>query len=149
MTPPPRAVVVHGIADARAALAAARDLGVAVTLASPPAAAESLGVGWWASLARRLRTEYPDVAFMALLDCGTRADLVQAALRQGLARDGTTALCFRGPTATARRLGDIAARYGAKIVGRMPQALDPADDSRRAAALAAWLSKTGPRRGAG
>lgn len=144
----PRAVVIHEIADARAALAAAAALRVPVLLLSAPSGAASLGAGWWQALVRRMTVEYPDVQFTALLDCGTRADLAQAALRQGLSD-----LCYRGPAATARRLSDIADQLGARLVRRRPKALDLMGISDRAAALRAWLSgagsKTGPKPAAG
>lgn len=136
----PRAVIVHEIADARAALAAAAELQVPVLLLSAPSGAASLGPGWWQALIRRMVLEYPDVHFTALLDCGERADLVQAALRQGL-----TDLCYRGPAATAGRLADIAGQSGARLARRRPPALDLMGVSDRAAASRAWLSKTGPK----
>lgn len=138
----PRAIVIHEIADARAALAAAAALRAPVLLLSAPSGAAALGAGWWQALIRRMAAEYPDVQFTALLDCGARAELVQAALRQGL-----TDLCYRGPAATARRLADIAGQRGARLVRRRPQALDLMGISDRAAAARAWLSGSGPKTG--
>src|SRR5690606_23193661 len=77
----------------------------------------------------------------AVLDCGDRADLVQAALRQGL-----TDLAYRGPAATARRLGDIAGQCAARLHRRLPKPLDLAGVSDRQAACRAWLSKAGGRK---
>lgn len=134
-----RAVTVHEIADARAALQAAAELGKAAVLVSPPAGAAALGAGWWQALLRQLATEYPDATVCAILDCGTRADLVQAALRQGLRE-----LCFRGPPRVARKLADIAGQHGARLHRRLPEALDLTGFPDRAAACRAWLSKNGP-----
>jgi hypothetical protein len=138
------AIVVHSIAEARAALATARALGVPVLLVSPPSGAASLGAGWWEALVRRLAAEYPDVQFTALLDCGSRADLVQSAMRQGL-----TDVVFRGPAATGRRLDEIAVQGGARLHRRLPPALDLAGVADPVGACRAWLSKTGRRPGAG
>lgn len=139
-----RAIVIHSLADAREALGAARDLRSPVVLMSAASGAAALGPGWWQALIGRVAAEYPDVLFTALLDCGARSDLVQAALRQGL-----TELCFRGPAATARRLGEIAAQRGARLVRRRPPALDLLGVADPAAACRAWLSKTGPEPAAG
>ncbi len=139
-----RAIVIHSFAHAREALGAARDLGCPVMLMSAASGAAALGAGWWQALIRQLQAEYPDVQFTALLDCGTRADLVQSALRQGL-----TDLCFRGSPAGARPLGEIAERRGARLVRRRPPALDLLGVADPAAACRAWLSKTGRKPAAG
>ena len=138
------AVLVHEIADARAALAVARALGAGVVLASPPSGAASLGPGWWQGMLRQLAAEYPEVQVTAILDCGARADLAQAALRQGLAD-----ICYRGPAGVARKLAEIAARRGARLHRRLPQALDLTGVADREAACRAWLSKKRPSRAAG
>lgn len=143
-TAPPRAVTVHEIADARAALQAAAELGEAVVLVSPPAGAAALGAGWWQALLRQLAAEYPEVAVSAILDCGARADLVQAALRQGLRE-----LCFRGSRRAARKLSDIAGQYGARLHRRLPEALDLTGFPDRTVACREWLSKMRRGRGAG
>ena len=132
----PRAVAVHGIADARAALAAAAETGVPVVLVSAPSGAAALGAGWWQALIRQLAAEFPGVAVTAILDCGSRADLVQAALRQGLRE-----LCFRGAPGVARKLAEIADQYGARLHRRLPEALDLTGFPDPAAACRDWLSK--------
>lgn len=139
-----RAVLVHDIGDARAALAAARALGLGVVLVSPPSGAASLGAGWWQGMLRQLAAEYPEVQVTAILDCGARADLAQAALRQGLAD-----ICYRGPAGVARKLAEIAARRGARLHRRLPQALDLTGVADRGAACRAWLSKKRPSGAAG
>lgn len=140
----PRAVTVHAIADARAAVEAAAELGVPVVLVSPLSGAASLGAGWWQAMLKQLAAEYPGVALTSILDCGARADLVQAALRQGL-----TELCFRGPPRVARKLADIAGQYGARLHRRLPNALDLEGIADRRAACRAWLSKSPRERSPG
>jgi hypothetical protein len=93
---------------------------------------------------RQMAAEYPEVQVTAILDCGARADLAQAALRQGLVD-----ICFRGPAAVARKLAEIAARRGARLHRRLPQALDLTGVADPEAACRAWLSKKRPGRPAG
>jgi hypothetical protein len=139
--PETRAVLVHEIADARAALAAARVLGADVVLVSAASGAASLGPGWWQAMLRQMVAEYPEVQVTAILDCGARADLTQAALRQGLAD-----ICYRGPAGGARKLADIAAQRGARLHRCLPQALDLTGVADPEAACRAWLSKKRPDR---
>jgi fructose/tagatose bisphosphate aldolase len=130
-----RAIIIHELAHARAALAVAAELGLPVALWSAPGAAAYAGAGWFAAVMRAAANDAPSAAFIAVLDCDDRADLVQAALRQGL-----THVCFRGSKAVAARLADIARQYGATLHRRAPAALDLlyADDP--PAACRAWLA---------
>lgn len=113
------AVIIHDLGHARAALAAAAGAGVAVELWSAPGAAAYAGAGWFAAVVRLARQEHPDADVQAVLDCGDRADLAQAALRQGL-----RGICFRGSKPAGGRLADIAARQDAILHRRRPSALD-------------------------
>jgi len=70
-----------------------------------------------------------------VLDCDDRADLVQAALRQGL-----THVCFRGSRAVAARLADIARQYGATLHRKRPRALDLLYCDDPPAACRAWFA---------
>lgn len=114
-----RAIIVHDLAQARAALAAANELGIAAELWSAPAAAASAGAGWFDAVIRLAQRDHPAVEVMAVLDCADRADLAQAALRQGLSH-----VCFRGRKSVADRLADIASQYQATLLRRSPRALD-------------------------
>ena len=131
-----RAVVIHELAHARAALAAAAELGVAVELWSAPGAAAYAGAGWFDAVMRAARNRLPAAVFIGVLDCDDRADLVQGALRQGLKH-----VCFRGSKAVAIRLSDIASHYGATLHRKLPRALDLCDraDADADAACRAWL----------
>jgi len=133
-----RAVIIHELAHARAALAAAVELGLPVELWSAPGAAAYAGAGWFAAVMRAAANQAPPAAFIAVLDCDDRADLVQAALRQGL-----TQVCFRGSRATAARLADIARHYGATLHRKMPHALDLLDADDPLAACRAWFDAAG------
>jgi hypothetical protein len=129
-----RAVVIHELAHARAACEAAAALGVAVELWSAPGAAASAGAGWFDAVIRLACPGQTDSGLVAVLDCADRADLAQAAVRQGLRH-----VCYRGPAAVARRLADIAAQSGATLHRRRPAALDLLYCDDPAAACRAWL----------
>ena len=72
-------VVVHGLADARAVLAAGRP----VTLLSASGAALFAGCGWWRALVGRARAEFPAVAVDDILDCADAPGLALGAFRIG------------------------------------------------------------------
>src|SRR5438552_19033076 len=131
----PRAVVIHEFAPALAALAAAAEFGVPVALWSAPGAAAYAGAGWFDAVVRAAGNQAPAAVFIAVLDCDDRADLVQAALRQGL-----THVCFRGRGAVAVRLADIARQYGATLHRKVPAALDLLHADDPPAACRAWLA---------
>ena len=128
-------IVVHELAHVRAALTAAAERGCAVTLVSAPNAAAYAGVGWFAALLREAKAAFPTATYVAILDCGDRADLVQAALREGL-KD----ISFRGTDRIAARLADIAGQRQAHIHRRLPPALDLLDHPDPLAACRNWLS---------
>jgi hypothetical protein len=80
------AVIVHGRADAVAALAKAAAEGTPVTLLSAPGAALYAGCGWWRALIESARAEFPNVACIDVLDCADATGHALAALRIGVSR---------------------------------------------------------------
>ncbi|WP_291299186.1 hypothetical protein [Elioraea sp.] len=108
----PPAVIVRGLGDARAVLAAAS--GKPVLLLSPPEA-RRLGPAWWVAMLAEAGAGMPANAF----DCGGEAGTAQAALAAGAG-----GIVFTGNAALAARLASIAARQGALFLGRAPPALD-------------------------
>jgi hypothetical protein len=131
-----RAVVIHELAHARAALAAAAELDVSVALWSAPGAAAYAGAGWFDAVLRLVcgQQASTETEIVAVLDCGDRADLVQAAWRQGVSH-----VCFSGRSDVARRLAGIARHYGATLHRKRPLALDLLDCSDPVAACRDWL----------
>ena len=119
----PAAIVIHGLAHAAAALAAAAELGVKVTLLSAPGAAGYVGPGWFRAVIEQARAVYPDADVTAVLDCGDMPGHALAALR-----DGVAAIRFSGDTAD--KIADIAAQYGALVIAERPEALDLAEVER-------------------
>ena len=105
-----KTIVVANLAQARAALDAARASGEKVALATAPDAAIQYGVLHFAQLAERLRAEYPELKPRLAVDCGDRGDLAHAAMQLGLKH-----LVFRGDPAMAAKLADIAVGLGVRL----------------------------------
>ncbi|MFM9845492.1 MAG: class II fructose-bisphosphate aldolase [Dongiaceae bacterium] len=128
--------VVHSLSQAKAAVAAAAERKLAVTLLSAPGAAAFAGAGWFAALIRRARESQPQAEIAGILDCGPRADLVQAAFREKLAQ-----VVFTGDARQVRPLRDIARQWQAEILRRRPRACDLRHAVDPAAVCNAWLDK--------
>ena len=136
----PQAVVVHGLADARLALA----VGWPVTLLSAPGAAGYAGCGWWRAMVEAARAEMPGISPEGapgriwapdVLDCLDQTGRAIEALRHGLRR------LVLLPGAPAR--DDVVARaetLGALLLDVRPPALDLAQPG-AARCLAAWLGQ--------
>ena len=107
-----RRIIIHSLAQARAALAAAAERGVPVTLESAPGAGGYAGPGWWTALIAAAQAGHPAADVIAVLDCGEEPGSALAALRAGVRR-----IRFTGPTETRARLAAIAAQLGAIIEG--------------------------------
>jgi len=122
-SPLPPAIVIHGLAHATAALAAAAELSVPVTLISAPSAAGYVGPAWFRAVVEQARAGHPKVDVTAVLDCGDMPGDALAALR-----DGAAIIRFSGDTAA--KIADIAAQCGALVIAERPQALDLAEVER-------------------
>ncbi|HXT78271.1 MAG TPA: hypothetical protein VN702_01800 [Acetobacteraceae bacterium] len=109
------AVIVHGLADARAALAA----GAPVALLSPPGAALYAGCLWWRELVARAAGAFPAADHTDILDCADGSGEAMAALRIGLCR---LVLWPSAPGWDA--VAAIAARQGGFALRAAPPALD-------------------------
>lgn len=129
-----RAVIVHGLEDAVAALAAAAAAGCGVTLLSAPGAAGYAGFGWWRALVGAARAAVPDVPVEDVLDCGDLAGFAVEALHAGC-----PAVVFTGNDAQAGQLAALAEACGARMLRGAPPALDLALPGARRR-LAAWLT---------
>ncbi len=130
-----RPIIVHSLAEARAAVAVAAELGVPVTLASAPEAAGYLGALWFRELVKMASTERPEVRVDAVIDCGDQPGHVMAALRQGLKR-----VRFTGPKSTAATLRNLASQYDAEIVTGALRAHDMAGQAEPETACRRWLA---------
>lgn len=136
--PLPPAIVFHGLAQAEAALVAAGELGVPVTLISAPSAAGYAGPGWFRSVVEQACAAHPGVKVTAVLDCGEFSGLALASLR-----DGVAVIRFSGDTGD--KIADIAGQLGARVITARPEALDLAGIERRGwdmvRACREWLEK--------
>ncbi len=130
-----KAVIVHSLADARAALIAAAELGVPVTLASAPGASAYAGPGWFQEVAAQAAAEVPQADCQAVIDCGERPGDVLLALRLGLKR-----VRFTGKKAVAEKLTAIAEQRSATLITGRLQALDLRGTADPYAACRDWLA---------
>lgn len=133
---PIRAVIVHGLAEAEAALRAAAAAGVAVTLLSAPGAGAYAGLGWWRALVAAARQAVPAAIAADVLDCAEAAGFAAEALRAG------ASVVFTGPPAQAEALAALAAACGVRLWRAAPPALDLGAPG-AARRLARWLGEGG------
>ncbi len=129
----PPCVVVHGLAQVRAALAP----GAPVTLLSAHGAALYAGCGWWRALIARGRAERPDVPALDILDCADGSGQALAALRIG-----QQFLVLEAGAPGWAAVVAIAAERGGRVLAARPPALDLAEPGtlRR---LPGWLRAPG------
>jgi hypothetical protein len=93
-----------------AALLAARDSGTAPTLVTPLDAAAFYGAGYLAALQDKARSEFPDVPFRLVVDCGDASGYALACLRAGV-----KLISMEPPN---EKVADIARQMGAELVRR-------------------------------
>ena len=134
-------IVFHDLAHARAALAAAAERGVPVTLRTAPGAAAYAGPLYLKEIADRALGEMPGVEAQALIDCASDPALALAALRMGWRR-----VLYRGRGKVPAKLADIAGQLGAEIMRGAPAGLDLLDSADAPAACRAYLEPTPGRR---
>jgi len=119
-----RRIIIHSLADARAALAAAAAAKVPVILASAEGAAAYAGAMWFRAVVERACAEFPKARITAVLDCADEGGMVLNAFRHGF-----TNVRFTGNRAALHRLGENTATHGATIeTGQAPPALDLRDE---------------------
>jgi hypothetical protein len=120
----PPAVIVHGLAQARLAVAAGP-----VTLLSAPGAALYAGCGWWRAVVAASGTAGPDV-----LDCADAPGRAMEALRAGC-----RIIVLEPAVPAAALVTGRAAAIGAVVLPAPPPALDLAAPG-AVRLLAAWLA---------
>jgi hypothetical protein len=103
-------IVVRDWRTTEAALLAARADGSSPTLVTPEDAAAFYGAGYLAALQERARTQFPDVAFTLIVDCGDAAGYALACLRAGVKTISMEPL--------NDKIADIARQMGAELVRR-------------------------------
>ena len=103
----PVVIVVHTLAHAVGALAAARRAVRPVTILSAPDAGIYAGPGWFGAVIATARELVPDARFSAFLDCGDQPGAALAAIRAEI-----EGIIFTGRADVAARLADIAHQHG-------------------------------------
>jgi fructose/tagatose bisphosphate aldolase len=130
-------IVVHSLEQARAALAAAVELGVPLTLASAVGAGGNVGPLWFKALIDAAREDHPAVNLTAVLDCADEAGTALGALRAGF-----KCVRFTGPAEVHARIAAIAAELGATIDQETaPERLDLLDVPDPRGAVRAFLAR--------
>jgi len=112
-----RPIIVHSLENARAAVAAAAELGLPVTLRSAPGAAAYLGAQVFRDLIAEAAAAHPATEVTAVFDCGKDPGLALGALRRGL-----KVIRLDAPPDTLGKVADIARQTGARL-----DQTDPAD----------------------
>ncbi len=99
-------VIFNDLAEARAALAAARKNHTAITLQTAPGVAAYAGVGYLMAVIEQAGADRCE----AVIDCGEDAGLALAALRTGWKK-----LLFSGRRDVRAKLAQIAEQQGAEV----------------------------------
>ena len=120
----PPVVVIHGLAQAEAALAE----GLPITLLSAPGAGAYAGGLWWRELVRAARAAHPATPCTDILDCADAPGRAMAAIRAGQAMLVLDPACPAFPRVAAL----------ARTLPARPPALDLAERG-AARRLRAWL----------
>jgi hypothetical protein len=111
------AVIVNGLADAVAALGAAR--GAPIMLLSAPGAALFAGCLWWREVVRQACDNVPGSDVIDMLDCADASGLALSALRIG-----QTAIVLYDTAPGYAAVVAIAAQRRAQVLPVAPPALD-------------------------
>ncbi len=134
---PRLACIVADLRLARIAVREATAAGADVELWSPPDAAGTLGVGYWAALDRAVAGIAEPGRAMTVLDCGDAPGFALAALREGLR---TVHVTVRGDV--RGKLAAIAEACGAALHPGPPPELDLRDRIDPAASCRFALRRT-------
>jgi hypothetical protein len=127
------AVIVHGLADAKAALAPS----LPVTLLSAPGAALFAGCLWWREIISAARVAFPNTDATDVLDCADSSGMAMGALRSGVCR-----LVLWPEAPGWNGVAAIAEQSGGFVLRQAPPALDLAQRN-AARRVKAWLSDDG------
>ena len=117
-----KAFIFHSLVHARAALAAARDAQVPITLVTPPQGARYAGPLFYWEVLRLAERETGITAAAAVVDCGAYAGVAMAALRCG-----GRSLAFSGRRAVRTKIKSMAEQMDGRLVDKLPEAVDLLD----------------------
>ena len=103
-------ILVRDWRSTEEALQKARAAGTSPILVTPEGAASFYGAGYLGALQERAETEFPDVAFELIVDCGDAPGHALACLRSGVKRISMNE--------HNDKIADIARQMGAELVRR-------------------------------
>ncbi len=129
-----RPIVIHSLADARAAFEAAARLRVSLVVESAEAAAGNVGPMWFLEVLRGAKAEHPKVKVTAVMDCGDSPGYALAALRAGC-----RAIRVKASPRVKSKIRAVAKAHGAVLCARRPRALDLLEERDPLAACLRWL----------
>jgi hypothetical protein len=130
----PPAIIIHSLAQAMAAAAAADAVGSVLVLRSAEGAGATLGAGYFASIGAILAERWPGLPVTLVLDCADEAGTALGAFRRGL-----KAVRFTGPLEVEVKLAAIAAAQGGTLDRDRRPALDLLNMAEPEAACRRWL----------
>jgi fructose/tagatose bisphosphate aldolase len=133
-----RPIIVHGLEDAKTAIAVAAQLGCPVTLRSAPGAAAYLGPQVFRDMIAEARSGQKATNVRVIFDCGDDPGLALSALRHGL-----KTILIDAPRETFDKITDIAAQTDARVETAQPdgtKTLDLLDLDDAQDAITTWLS---------
>ena len=78
------AIIIYSLEHAEAALKAAVDVDVDVTLISPPGAAATMGATVFRDIVAKAAERFPQARFKSILDCGDEPGMALGAFRHGI-----------------------------------------------------------------
>ncbi len=135
-TPKTPIVIVHALADALAALQAARAAGCSIVLASAEGAGASAGPLWFRALVEAAEEREGAALAGAMIDCGPYPGPVMESLELGFTR-----IRFTGERRLAKKLSAMADARGALLITSKLGAFDTLDKSNPKDDLEAWLRR--------
>ena len=133
-----RPIIVHGLEDAKTAIAVAAQQGCPVTLRSAPGAAAYLGPQVFRDMIAEARSGQKATNVRVIFDCGDDPGLALSALRHGL-----KTILIDAPRETFDKIADIAAQTDARVETAQPdgtKTLDLLDLDDAQDAITTWLS---------
>ena len=131
-----RAVIIHSIDHARAALAVAARLNRPIRIYSAEGAAANAGAAWFMAVVAAAQSDHPSARCEAVLDCGDHPGLALAALRHGC-----RAIVLRGSPAARKKIAEIAQASAARLDHGARDALDLRHCRDPEAAVTTWLTR--------
>ena len=128
-------IIVHTLEHATAALAAAEEFDIEVTLLSPPGAAAYIGATVFRDMIAAAAAAHPPARYQAVLDCGDDPGLALGAMRHGI-----TGVRISNGKEISDKLADIAHQRGAFVYQNVGEFIDLLGMTDPLATCRSWLS---------